>query len=105
MIGTRLAALGGVALVGALSLTACGTDNNNTSSGGSTPAASGDCVKSTVNAAGSSAQANAMSEWIKGYQQNCAGANVNYNPSGSGAGVLAFTGGQVAFAGSDSALK
>jgi phosphate ABC transporter phosphate-binding protein len=102
MIGTRLAALGGVALVGALSLTACGSDDNG---GGSAPAASGDCVKSTVNAAGSSAQANAMSEWIKGYQQSCAGANVNYNPSGSGAGVQAFTGGQVAFAGSDSALK
>ena len=103
MIGTRLAALGGVALVGALSLTACGTDDNSTGGGGT--AASGDCVKSTVNAAGSSAQANAMSEWIKGYQQSCAGANVNYNPSGSGAGVQAFTGGQVAFAGSDSALK
>jgi phosphate transport system substrate-binding protein len=102
MIGTRLAALGGVALAGALSLTACGTDSNN---GGGGTAASGDCVKSTVNAAGSSAQANAMSEWIKGYQQSCAGANVNYNPSGSGAGVQAFTGGQVAFAGSDSALK
>jgi phosphate transport system substrate-binding protein len=100
-IGTRLAALGGVALVGALSLTACGTDDN----GGGTAAASGDCVKSTVNAAGSSAQANAMSEWIKGYQQSCPGSNVNYNPSGSGAGVQAFTGGQVAFAGSDSALK
>jgi phosphate transport system substrate-binding protein len=100
-IGTRLAALGGAALVGALSLTACGTDDN----GGGTAAASGDCQKSTVNAAGSSAQANAMSEWIKGYQQNCPGSNVNYNPSGSGAGVQAFTGGQVAFAGSDSALK
>jgi phosphate transport system substrate-binding protein len=103
-IGTRLAALGGVALAGALSLTACGTDNN--SDGGSgAAAASGDCVKSTVNAAGSTAQANAMSEWIKGYQQSCAGSNVNYNGSGSGAGVQAFTGGQVAFAGSDSALK
>jgi phosphate ABC transporter phosphate-binding protein len=101
--GTRLAAFGGVALVGALSLTACGTDNNGGPSGGT--AASGDCVKTTVNAAGSSAQANAMSEWIKGYQQSCAGSNVNYSPSGSGAGVQAFTGGQVAFAGSDSALK
>lgn len=99
-IGTRLAALGGVALAGALSLTACGTDDN----GGKTTAASGDCVKSTVNAAGSTAQANAMSEWIKGYQQSCPGSNVNYNGSGSGAGVQAFTGGQVAF-GSDSALK
>jgi phosphate transport system substrate-binding protein len=104
MNGTRLAALGGVALMGALALTACGTDDNGGGGGGGTTA-SGDCVKSTVNAAGSSAQANAMSEWIKGYQQNCPGSNVNYNPSGSGAGVQAFTGGQVAFAGSDSALK
>ncbi|GAB3988047.1 phosphate ABC transporter substrate-binding protein PstS [Actinoallomurus acanthiterrae] len=103
---TRLAALGGVALAGALALTACGTDNNGgkTSTGGGT-AASGDCVKTQVNAAGSTAQANAISEWTKGYQQNCAGANLNYNANGSGAGIQAFTQGQVAFAGSDSALK
>jgi phosphate transport system substrate-binding protein len=42
-IGTRLAALGGVALAGALSLTACGTDNNSGNGGGGA-AASGDCV-------------------------------------------------------------
>jgi phosphate ABC transporter phosphate-binding protein len=103
---TRLAALGGVALAGALALTACGTDNNGPKgSGGGGTAASGDCVKSTVNAAGSTAQANAISEWTKGYQQNCAGANLNYNANGSGAGIQAFTQGQVAFAGSDSALK
>ncbi|MFL6053860.1 MAG: phosphate ABC transporter substrate-binding protein PstS [Actinoallomurus sp.] len=104
-MSTRLAALGGVALAGALALTACGTDNNGGPKGGGGTAASGDCVKTTVNAAGSSAQANAVSEWTKGYQQNCAGANLNYNPSGSGAGIQAFTQGQVAFAGSDSALK
>lgn len=103
MNGTRLAALGGAALAGALALTACGTDNN--SKGGGTTANSGNCVKATVNAAGSTAQANAMSEWVKDYQQSCPGANVNYNANGSGAGIQAFTGGQVAFAGSDSALK
>ncbi len=102
MIGTRLAALGGVALAGALALTACGTDDNG---GGGSKAASGDCQKTTVNAAGSTAQANAVSEWTKGYQQGCAGANLNYNANGSGAGIQAFTQGQVAFAGSDSALK
>jgi phosphate transport system substrate-binding protein len=106
MIGTRLAALSSVALAGALALAGCGTDDNGGGGGGSsTAAASGDCVKTTVNAAGSSAQANAISEWTKGYQQQCPGANLNYNPSGSGAGVTAFTQGQVAFAGSDSALK
>ncbi len=102
-IGTRVAALGGVALAGALALTACGTDDNG--GGNSTTASSGDCVKTTVNAAGSTAQANAVSEWTKGYQQSCAGANLNYNANGSGAGIQAFSQGQVAFAGSDSALK
>ncbi|MCO6008385.1 phosphate ABC transporter substrate-binding protein PstS [Actinoallomurus purpureus] len=103
---TRLAAIGGVALAGALALTACGTDNNGGGGSGSgASAASGDCAKTTVNAAGSTAQANAISEWTKGYQQNCAGANLNYNANGSGAGIQAFTQGQVAFAGSDSALK
>jgi phosphate transport system substrate-binding protein len=103
--GTRFAALCGVVVAGALTLSACGTDENKPASGGGGAAASGDCVKSTVNAAGSSAQANAVTEWIKGYQANCAGANLNYNPSGSGAGVQSFIQGQVAFAGSDSALK
>jgi phosphate transport system substrate-binding protein len=104
--GTRLTALGGVVVAGALALSACGSDNNSGSSGSSAPAAaSGDCVKATVNAAGSSAQKNAIAEWTKGYQASCAGATLNYNPSGSGAGVQAFTAGQVTFAGSDSALK
>jgi phosphate transport system substrate-binding protein len=105
MIGTRLAAFGGVALAGALALTACGTDNNGGTKGGGNAAATGDCAKTTVNAAGSTAQANAISEWTKGYQQSCVGANLNYQANGSGAGIQAFTQGQVAFAGSDSALK
>lgn len=104
--GTRFAALGGVVVAGVLVLSACGTDENTSSSGGGAAApASGNCVKATVNAAGSSAQANAVTEWIKGYQSGCAGANLNYNPTGSGAGVQSFISGQVAFAGSDSALK
>jgi phosphate transport system substrate-binding protein len=105
--GTRFAALGGIVVAGALALAACGTDKNTSSgSGGATgAAASGNCVKATVNAAGSSAQANAVTEWTKGYQAGCAGANLNYQPSGSGAGVQSFISGQIAFAGSDSALK
>ncbi|MDX6434635.1 MAG: phosphate transport system substrate-binding protein, partial [Streptosporangiaceae bacterium] len=104
--GTRFAALGGVVVAGALALSACGSDNNTSGSTSSAPAASSsDCAKGTVNAAGSSAQKNAIEEWSKGYSAGCAGATLNYNPSGSGAGVQAFTAGQVAFAGSDSALK
>jgi phosphate transport system substrate-binding protein len=104
--GTRLAALGGVVVASALALSACGSDNNSGSSGASAPATgSVDCAKGTVNAAGSSAQKDAIGQWTKAYGQACPGAILNYNPSGSGAGIQAFTANQVAFAGSDSALK
>ncbi|QKW33574.1 phosphate ABC transporter substrate-binding protein PstS [Actinomadura sp. NAK00032] len=103
--GSRLAALGGVVVAGALALSACGSDNNTTASSSSAPAGDIDCAKASVNAAGSSAQKNAIEEWTKLYSSKCAGANLNYNPSGSGAGIQAFTSGQVSFAGSDSALK
>ncbi|MFA1537760.1 phosphate ABC transporter substrate-binding protein PstS [Actinomadura monticuli] len=103
--GSRLAALGGVVVAGVLALSACGSDDNTTASSGSAPSGDIDCAKASVNAAGSSAQKNAIEEWTKVYASKCAGANLNYNPSGSGAGIQAFTGGQVAFAGSDSALK
>jgi phosphate transport system substrate-binding protein len=46
-----------------------------------------------------------MTTWIKDFQKQCGGATVNYNPTGSGAGVQAFVGNQVAFAGSDAALS
>ncbi|MFN8125213.1 MAG: phosphate ABC transporter substrate-binding protein PstS [Candidatus Nanopelagicales bacterium] len=46
-----------------------------------------------------------MTEWIKQYQTACPDATVNYNPTGSGAGVQQFVAGQVDFAGSDSALN
>jgi phosphate transport system substrate-binding protein len=46
-----------------------------------------------------------MAQWIKDYQNKCSGATVNYNATGSGAGVKQFTGKQVDFGGSDSALN
>jgi phosphate transport system substrate-binding protein len=103
----RLAA---AAVVGALSLAACGTDNNSgadaTASAGATTAAGNDNgLSGTINAAGSSAQANAIDQWKKDFQSKNPGASLNYQPSGSGAGVQAFIQGTVAFAGSDSALK
>ncbi|WP_396449965.1 phosphate ABC transporter substrate-binding protein PstS [Actinomadura sp.] len=103
--GSRLAALGGVVVAGALALSACGSDDNTTATAGSAPSGDIDCAKAGVNAAGSSAQKNAIEEWTKLYASRCAGADLNYNPSGSGAGIQAFTGGQVSFAGSDSVLK
>ncbi|MEV0167209.1 phosphate transport system substrate-binding protein [Nonomuraea fuscirosea] len=103
----RLAA---VAVVGALSLAACGTDNNAGAAGtssASAPAAAGNdnALSGSINAAGSSAQANAITEWTKNFTAANPGVTLNYQPSGSGAGVQAFIQGTVAFAGSDSALK
>jgi phosphate transport system substrate-binding protein len=46
-----------------------------------------------------------MDEWIKAYQGQCADAKINYNGTGSGAGIEAFINGTADFAGSDSALK
>lgn len=100
----RIAALGSVALVGVLALTACGSDNTSgeSSAGGG---GSSDCPSGTLNAEGSSAQKNAIDEAISAYQSSCSGAKVNYNPTGSGTGIKQFIAGQVDFAGSDSALK
>jgi phosphate transport system substrate-binding protein len=95
---------------GALLLTACGSDDNTTAGSGgesttSAAVADDNCFSGTLNAEGSSAQQNAIDEVIASYTATCADATVNYNPTGSGAGVEQFNNGQVDFAGSDSALK
>jgi phosphate transport system substrate-binding protein len=103
----RLAGVTGVALVGTFALTSCGSDNNTTATssatGGATTAAN--CPTGTLNGEGSSAQKNAIEQAISDFQAACKGATVNYNPTGSGAGIKQFIAGQVDFAGSDSALK
>jgi phosphate transport system substrate-binding protein len=107
----RALALGALAVSGALALTACGSDDtSDTGSGGSASAkasSSVDCgdASGQLQASGSSAQKNAIDAWVKEFAAACSGVQINYNPTGSGAGVTAFTQGQTAFAGSDSALK
>ncbi|MFF3846013.1 phosphate ABC transporter substrate-binding protein PstS [Streptomyces sp. NPDC002328] len=108
----RALTLGALAVSGALALTACGSDDtgSNTAGGGSSSAAAAsdikcDDAKGQLLADGSSAQKNAIDAWVKNFTQACKGVQVNYKGGGSGAGVTAFTQGQVAFAGSDSALK
>ncbi|MFB7460235.1 MULTISPECIES: phosphate ABC transporter substrate-binding protein PstS [unclassified Streptomyces] len=107
----RALALGALAVSGALALTACGSDDTgkNNAGGDSSTAASNssikcDDAKGQLLADGSSAQKNAIDAWVKQFSQAC-GVQINYKGGGSGAGVTAFTQGQVAFAGSDSALK
>jgi phosphate transport system substrate-binding protein len=110
---SRALTAGAVALTGALALSACGSDNNTgaTGSGGAGGAATGgtsaaaNCFSGTLNGEGSTAQKNAIEAAIKAFQTACGDATINYNASGSGAGIKQFTGKQVDFAGSDSALK
>lgn len=87
---------------GGTSSSAAAGDSN--SSAVTSSSAGGGCFSGTLSAEGSTAQANAMTTWIKNFQKQCSGATVNYNPTGSGDGVQAFISNQVAFAGSDAAL-
>ena len=101
----RALSLGAVAVTGALTLTACGSDDTGGSNaGGSTAPANSkiDCsdAKGQLLADGSSAQKNAIDAWVKQYTASCKSVQINYKGSGSGAGITAFTQGQVAFAGS-----
>lgn len=59
----------------------------------------------TPKASGSTAQANAMTRFVKAFEQACPGQSLNYTPNGSGAGISEFVGNQTDFAGSDSPLS
>jgi phosphate transport system substrate-binding protein len=105
-LGTTLSATA----IAALTLTACGSDNNastpgTSASGTGTGTAAANCGgKNALTAEGSTAQQNAIAEFNKVWGQVCPGKNLSYNPTGSGAGRDQFIAKQVDFAGSDSAL-
>ena len=93
----RIAAPSVAALALGLAVSACAAGNE-----GSASAATGASGK--LDGAGSSAQESAMDAWRAGFQKANSGATINYDPSGSGAGVEKFLAGGVDFAGSDAAL-
>jgi phosphate transport system substrate-binding protein len=106
----RAIALGALAASSALVLTACGSDDTSSGGGASASATTGgssikcDNAKGQLLSDGSSAQKNAIDAWVAQFSKAC-GVQINYKAGGSGAGVTSFTQGQLAFAGSDSALK
>lgn len=117
MLITRAGVVAGLA-AGAIALTACGSDKGVTSSNtpgaaatspssattsGAAPATAS-CGTGSLKAEGSTAQKNAMDQWVKDFQSQCSGTTVTYNGTGSGAGVSNFIAKQDNFAGSDSAL-
>ncbi|MDT0304467.1 phosphate ABC transporter substrate-binding protein PstS [Streptomonospora wellingtoniae] len=95
----------GIALAGALALTACGSDQavdpQNQQAAGDV-----DCVDGggTLSGAGASSQENAMAAWKAAWEGACAESIVQYDSVGSGAGREQFISGGVSFAGSDAAL-
>ncbi|MFL6161444.1 MAG: phosphate ABC transporter substrate-binding protein PstS [Jatrophihabitantaceae bacterium] len=112
MLITRAGLIAGL-VAGAVALTACGSDSNpsSTSTGGagngassSSASGNGSCASGSLKAEGSTAQKNAMDQWITDYQKQCSGTTITYNATGSGAGVSNFIAKQDNFAGSDSAL-
>lgn len=104
-IAARAGALG-LALASGVALSACGSDNNaGTGTAASGPAPAANCSGGSISGAGSSFQAPMQQQWAKDWAARCAGAKVNYQSVGSGAGVEQFGSGTVDFAGSDVLMK
>ena len=108
-----------------VALTACGTDDNTVASSAPAAATSAataatsaesadtsaaapgtvECAEGDLRSSGSTAQGKVMEQWILDFNAKC-GADIGaYQGGGSGKGISDFTGNQVDFAGSDSALK
>jgi len=101
--GAALSLLATVVLI----LSACGGHNN--AGGGTTTAAplpvKVDCGgKPALKASGSTAQKNAMTHFVKAFEQACPGQSVTYTANASGAGISDFVSNQTDFGGSDSTL-
>jgi phosphate transport system substrate-binding protein len=91
----------------ALILSACGGHNN--AGGASTTAAplpvKVECGgKSALKASGSTAQKNAMTHFVKAFEQACPRQSLSYTANDSGAGISEFVSNQTDFGGSDSTL-
>jgi phosphate transport system substrate-binding protein len=89
----------------ALALAGCSDSGADSATGSGTDAASAAGATGQVKASGSSAQKNAIAEWINAFQTANPSVTIDYQANGSGAGIQDFINGQTSFAGSDSALK
>ena len=103
----RTAAIFGLVAATSTALVACNDSNDSGSDNaeGGSDAAETKEVSGDLSGEGASSQKSAMSVFEKAFLGEYPDANFSYTSSGSGAGVKAFNGGTVDFAGSDSALK
>jgi len=100
--GPALSLLAAAALI----LSACGGHN---AGGGSTTAAASPVKvscggKSALKASGSTAQKNAMTHFVKAFEQACPRQSFTYTANDSGAGISEFLNNQTDFGGTDSTL-
>jgi phosphate transport system substrate-binding protein len=88
---------------GALVLSGCGHPDTNLSYATN---ARVDCGgKQVLTASGSTAQANAMTQFIDAYRKACPGQTLDYTANGSGAGISDFLAGKTDFGASDTPLS
>lgn len=99
---SRIAQLGAVAAIAALTLAGCAANE----AGASAPAESdGPTLSGTLNGSGATSQQVAVQAWTAEFQTANPDVTVNYDPQGSGTGRESFQSGAVQFAGSDRAFK
>lgn len=105
---TLVSKIAAVAALSALSLAAC-SSTTATTGGPASASSTGPslaCPAGSITGEGSTAQTNAIQQIIAAYNDACANkAKIEYNATGSGAGVKNFNAGLVDFGGSDSALS
>ncbi|PZQ90612.1 MAG: phosphate ABC transporter substrate-binding protein PstS [Leifsonia xyli] len=99
---TRTGGFAALALVGALALTSCASNEAPSGDGSSAPTSN---LSGTFNGAGASSQGSAQEAWIAAFQTANPKVTINYDPTGSGAGRKTFASGGADWAGSDSALS
>ncbi|WP_445163118.1 phosphate ABC transporter substrate-binding protein PstS [Mycobacterium sp. Dal123C01] len=104
---TRCCVVLALLIAATVGLSGCGGDSHR-SSPPSTPTAKSVPItcggKKELQAAGSTAQKNAIEQFAYSYIHACHGYTLNYNANGSGAGVKEFIDNQTDLAGSDSPL-
>jgi phosphate transport system substrate-binding protein len=104
----RFSAALSVLVIGMLILSACGSHNIASGPGTSTtaPPVKVTCGgKPDLKASGSTAQKNAMTQFVKAFASACPGQSLEYTADDSTAGINEFLSGQNDFGGSDSVLS
>ena len=105
MKASRCTAALSLLVTGALALSACGSSNSSSTSASGPSAVPVTCGgKKKLQASGSTAQENAIEQFVYSYIRACPGYTLDYNANGSGAGVQQFVDNETDLAGSDKPL-